>query len=69
MDREWLKKIRNEKGMSQFEMASFLQIPQSTYSYYEIGMRNPKIKKAKRLAKLLEINWTKFYENQEIKEE
>lgn len=60
--RTWLKEIRNKKKWSQEEMAKFLKIPQTTYSCYELGIRNPKVLESKRLADLLKIKWTKFYD-------
>lgn len=63
MKREWLEKIRLDKGLSQEQMALILKIPASTYSMYECRTRNPKVSEAKRLAKILKIEWTKFYEN------
>lgn len=62
MERKWLEKIRNDKGLSQEQFALILKIPASTYSTYETGIRNPKVSEAKRLAKILKIEWTKFYE-------
>lgn len=61
--RTWLKEIREKKKWSQAEMANYLEIPQTTYSCYESGTRNPKVSEAKRIAKILKFKWTKFYED------
>lgn len=60
--RTWLKEIRKKKKWSQLEMANYLEIPQTTYSCYELGTRNPKVPEAKKMAEVLKIKWTKFYE-------
>lgn len=62
MKRECLINYREKKKWSQEVMANFLEIPQTTYSCYELGVRNPKVAEAKRMAKKLQIKWTKFYD-------
>lgn len=37
-----LKHLRLEKGLSQLEMASELDMPQSTYQQYEAGINEPR---------------------------
>lgn len=37
-----LKILRNEKGLSQLDLAEELNIPQSTYAQYESGSTEPK---------------------------
>ena len=37
-----LKHLRLEKGLNQFEMASELDMPQSTYQQYEAGITEPR---------------------------
>lgn len=38
-----LKELRNEKGLTQKEIAEYLNITQQTYSDYETGRTNPDI--------------------------
>lgn len=37
-----LKKLREEKGLNQIDMAGELNMPQSTYQQYEAGISEPK---------------------------
>lgn len=60
--REWLIAYRNAKGLTQQDVADALGIPQTTYASYEVGIRAPKPKTAKKIAKVLKFDWTKFYE-------
>lgn len=60
--REWLIAYRKAKGLSQQDIADALDVSQITYSSYETGTRNPKPKLAKKIAKVLGFEWTKFYE-------
>ena len=38
-----LAELRHEKRLSQKEIAKLLYIPQTTYSHYEVGNREPSI--------------------------
>lgn len=68
--REWLIKARNDLGMSQLDIAKELEITQQAILNWENGLRTPKPKLARKLAKILNFDWTKFYEDsQEAKEE
>ena len=58
----WLKKIREEKHMSQESIAVLIGIRQSGYSMIEIGNRRPSVGIAKKIAAVLEFDWTRFYE-------
>lgn len=60
--REWLIAYRKEKKYKQKEMANEIDVSQSTYSAYEMGDRTPKPATAKKIAKVLKFDWTKFYE-------
>ena len=48
-----LKTKRLEKGMTQSEVADRCGITQCSYSYYEIGKRQPKPEMLKKLAAVL----------------
>lgn len=69
MKREWLTDLRQKKKLSQEELAKLCDTTQMTISNIENGARRPSPDLAQKLAKVLKFNWTKFYENQEIKEE
>jgi len=62
LKREWLIAFRNAKGLSQEEVAEAIGVSPSAYSSYEIGIRTPKPKMAKIIAKVFGFQWTKFYE-------
>lgn len=65
--REWLRKIRKNKDMTQSEFSEFINVPVTTYASWEQGVRNPSIDKAKEVSKILDIDWTIFFENQLLK--
>ena len=60
--RDWLIKKREEKGLSQLEIAKQTEITQQMYSYIENGTRRPRPELAKKIADILNFSWTKFYE-------
>lgn len=62
--REWLKNIREEKGLTQDQFADFLGIPPTTYAMIEQGNRNPSVRRAMMMSKTLNCEWTLFFEKQ-----
>lgn len=63
--RKWLKEIREKKGLSQYQVARQAKLSQSYYAGIEIGNRGHKlpVQTAKKIAKVLDFDWTKFYED------
>jgi len=59
--REWLIKIRKNKGLTQEEVAKRCNIERSTYTKAEIGYPIH-IKTAKIIAEILDFQWIKFFE-------
>lgn len=59
--REWLAKKRNERGLTQEEVASRAAIARTTYAMIEQGNRDPSVPVAKRIAGVLNFDWTLFY--------
>lgn len=55
---EWLKEIRKKNGMTTCEVAKKIGISQSLYSSIENDYRNVSVKNAKKIAALLNFNWT-----------
>lgn len=51
-----LKKLRNEKHMSQMDLANELDIPQSTYQQYEAGIHEPGFDMLKTLADYFHVS-------------
>lgn len=62
---DWLRKKRTERCFSQDELAKECGISQTYYSYIELGQRQPSVKVAKKIAAVLGIEWTKFFEEKE----
>ncbi len=56
-----LKKIREEKGMTQQELADAVGVIRQTISNIECGLNVPSIATAKKIGEVLEIDWAKFY--------
>lgn len=61
-NRNWLIEYRQKKGLSQEKLAELVGITQQAYSQYENGGRRPSVETAKKIAEILEFEWTKFYE-------
>lgn len=53
---ERLKELRKESGKTQKELASYLQISQSSYQSYEIGGTEPNISSLIKLADLFGVS-------------
>lgn len=60
--RMWLVKKRNARKLSQKTMSSLAHISQQSLSSYESGLRTPSVQVAKRIAEILNFDWTKFFE-------
>jgi len=66
--RSWLKKLRHEShNMTQEQLAKMVGISRTMITEIENGNANPSVKVAKKIAAVLDFNWTKFYE--EVSEE
>lgn len=57
---ENLKKIREEKNLSQQELAKKLEVAQSTVAMWEASQRTPKLSELNRLARVLNITINRF---------
>lgn len=60
---KWLVKLRNEKNLTQGEVAKRANIARTTYSSIEQGRRGPSVKVAMQIAEALGFSWTVFFEN------
>ena len=58
-----VKKLRKAHGEQQKELAEAIGVSQISLSTYEQGIRTPKPQVAKKIARVLGFEWTKFYEN------
>ena len=56
-----LRKFREEKHMSQKQLADAVGVQPTTISRYEKGYRQLSVDKAKVIAQILEVEWTLLY--------
>ena len=63
-----LRERRIEKGMSQEQLAKAVGKRQSSITRFERGLTSPKPATAKKIAAVLDFDWTEFYEDQEPEE-
>ncbi len=59
---EWLIEIRKNKDLTQKEVAILANISQAHYATIETGVKKPSVKTAKKIAEVLEFEWTRFFE-------
>ena len=62
---DWLKQIREERGLTQEILTGQIGVAQATYSNIETGARRPSVATAKRIAAVLGFDWTRFFEDGE----
>ena len=69
--RTWLKELRTAAGYSTYKVAELAGISQSYYASIEAGARgNPlNVDVAKKIAKALCFDWTRFYDSSTNTEE
>ena len=60
-----LRERRLEKGMSQEQLAKAVGKRQSSITRFERGLTMPKPATAKKIAAVLEFDWTEFYDDPE----
>lgn len=60
-----LKKLRENNGYTQQQIANALNIERSTYTYYEIGKTTPDINTIIKLAKIFNVSYEELFENEE----
>lgn len=61
--RDWLRKLRVEKKLSEMDVAREAGISQPFYHTIETGQRSPSIRTAKAIATVFGFDWTRFFEN------
>lgn len=59
--REWLIKSREERGMTQDQVAKDADIERMYYNMIERGKRRPSVDVAKRIGQVLQFEWTSFF--------
>lgn len=63
MKREWLIKLREDKGLKQFEIAKSLDISSNYYCEIEKGKKNPRWNIAMRIAEFFDVSVDNFFYN------
>lgn len=64
--RLWLENAREEKGLSKVMLAEMAHLDISAIGKYERGERRPSVDTAKRIALILGVEWTLFFEDDSI---
>ena len=59
--RAWINDARQDRGLSQSEVARQVGIAQQMFSNIESGKRRPSPEVAQRIAQVLGFDWTLFY--------
>lgn len=59
--RDWLIALREQKKYTQKEVAERIYVSQPSYCNIESGARRPSVDTAKRIAAMLDFDWTRFY--------
>lgn len=59
---DWLKELRESRGLNQRQVAEQVGISQPSYCFIERGKRGASVKTAKRIAAVLGFEWTRFFE-------
>ena len=67
--RKWLRDLRKSQGLSESAVGAAAGITQVAYHKIETGERTPRTETAKKIAAVLEFEWTRFYEDEEENEE
>lgn len=62
-----IKDFRNDKNFSQLEVAELVGISQSHYCEIENRTATPSVAVAKAIARALDFDWTRFYEDSDEK--
>lgn len=57
-----LKEIRINAGLSRRELSRLIGIKEARYGHYENGIRELPVSIAKKIGKVLKINWWDIYE-------
>lgn len=64
-----LKRLRENIGYTQQQVADALSIERSTYAYYETGKTNPDINTIIKLSKIFNVSYTDIFEEEEQRQD
>ena len=62
IDNNWLKEIRENRGLSQKKCSNELGISQQMLSAIETNRRRPSVDLAQKISEFLDFDWKLFYE-------
>lgn len=62
--RTWLIHERKNKKLTQLKIAELAGISRAYYAQIELGQRDPSIKVAKDISRVLSVSWSSFYEEE-----
>lgn len=62
-----IKKLREEKGVTQKELANYCGIKRNTITMIERGVNRPSVKLAQKIGAFFDVPWYKLYENEDEK--
>ena len=62
MKESWLQNIRSRCNMTQNDVARAVKMSRAAYANIERGVRRPSPELAQKLGKLLDFDWTRFFE-------
>lgn len=60
--RKWLKELRDERCLTQEQVALLAGISRSHYTHIEKGNKTPSPDVAQAIARVLKFKWTAFFE-------
>lgn len=60
-----LRKLRENSGLTQQQVAETLNIDRSTYAYYETGKTTPDLNTIIKLAKIYNVSYTEIFEDED----
>lgn len=60
--RSTLKNERLIKNLTQEELSQKVGITRAAYTNIELGYKNPSVEVAKKIAEILDFDWTRFYD-------
>jgi putative transcriptional regulator len=61
--RTWLAKARKQKKLTHQKVADLAGIKRQYYGMIENGERTPSVGTAKKIAEILDIDWTLFFDD------
>ena len=67
--RSWLREKRLDMGLTLNDLAKAVGVSWQSISYYENGSRRPSPEIAQKIADVLGFSWTRFYEDENRKED